>query len=195
MLRLFVALTLPADVRARLCGLMGGVPGARWVPGENLHLTLRFIGDVDEGAAADLDAEMARAPFAPFKLTLEGVGVFGASRRPRALWVGVAPSAELDILQGRVEAAAQRAGQPAETRKFMAHVTLARLNGGGDRLGRFLASNGLFRAGPFAVTGFSLMRSRLGGGDPIYDEISRYGDDAVDGAEDGEDWTDGLENG
>lgn len=194
MLRLFVALTLPADVRARLCGLMGGVPGARWVSNQNLHLTLRFIGEVDEGAAADLDAELARAPFTPFALTLEGVGVFGASRRPRALWAGVASSAELDILQGRVEAAAQRAGQPAETRKFMPHVTLARLNGGGDRLGRFLESNGLFRARPFEVGGFSLMRSRLGGGDPVYDEVSRYGDDAADGG-DGEDWTDGPENG
>lgn len=191
MLRLFVALTLPAAVRDRLCGLMGGVPGARWVPNENLHLTLRFIGDVDEGAAADLDAELSRTPFAPFKLTLEGMGVFGASRRPRALWAGVAPSPELDILQGRVEAAAQRAGQPAETRKFTPHVTLARLKGGDDRLGRFLESNGLFRAGPFDVTGFSLMRSRLGGGDPIYDEVNRYGDDAPDA----EDWTDGPENG
>lgn len=191
MLRLFVALTLPADVRERLRGLMGGLPGARWVPVENLHLTLRFIGEVDEGAAADLDAELARAPFTPFTLTLEGVGVFGASRRPRSLWVGVAPSAALDILQGRVEAAAQRAGRPAETRKFMPHVTLARLTGGGDRLGRFLASNGLFRAGPFDVGGFSLMRSRLGGGDPVYDEVYRYGADA----QDGEDWTDGLENG
>ena len=115
MLRLFVALTLPADIRERVCGLMGGVPGARWVPAENLHLTLRFIGDVDEGAADDLDAALARTQFAPFMLTLEGVGVFGASRRPRALWVGVSPSAELDILQGRVEAAALRAGQPAES--------------------------------------------------------------------------------
>lgn len=191
MLRLFVALTLPADMRERLCGLMGGLPGARWVPSENLHITLRFIGEVDEGAAADLDAELARAPFAPFTLTLEGVGVFGASRRPRALWAGVAPSAELDILQGRVEAAALRAGQPAETRKFTPHVTLARLTGGGDRLGRFLASNGLFRAPPFEVAGFSLMRSRLGGGDPVYDEVCRYGADA----QDGEDWTDGPENG
>lgn len=191
MLRLFVALTLPADIRERLGGLMGGVPGARWVPAENLHLTLRFIGDVDEGAAADLDAALAQAPFAPFMLTLQGVGVFGASRRPRALWVGVSPSDELNILQGRVEAAAQRAGQPAETRKFTPHVTLARLDGGGDRLGRFLENNGLFRAGPFAVTGFSLMRSQLGRGDPLYDEVNRYGDDAVDG----EDWTDDRESG
>ena len=100
-----------------------------------------------------------------------------------------------------MEAAAQRAGQPAESRKFTPHVTLARLDGarldgarldgGGDRLGRFLENNALFRAGPFAVTGFSLMRSLLGRGDPLYDEVNRYGDDSVDG----EDWTDDRESG
>lgn len=202
MLRLFVALTLPADVRDRLRRLTGGIPGARWTPPENLHLTLRFVGDVDEGAAADLDAELSRIAFPAFTLTLDGVGTFGASRRPRTLWVGVAPSPDLGVLQGRVEAAAQRAGQPAESRKFHPHVTLARLTGGGERLGRYIEANGMFGAGPFSVSGFSLMRSRLGSGDPVYDALRRYGaqfaaaDEVVVGEEAaGEDWTNGDENG
>lgn len=190
MLRLFVALLLPETVRDRLCGLTGGVPGARWTHPDDLHLTLRFIGETDEGTAVDLDAALSQVEIRPFALTLTGVGIFGGERKPRTLWAGVTAGPELSILQGRTEAAAQRAGLPAETRKFTPHVTLARLNSGGERLGRFLVDHSLFRAGPFPVTGFSLMESRPGGVGPVYRELRRYGDD-----DPGTLWTDDAESG
>lgn len=190
MLRLFTAILLPDDICDSLCGLTGGVPGARWTHPHDLHLTLRFVGETDEGTAADLDAALTQVEISPFDLTLAGVGIFGGERKPRALWAGVTAGPELSVLQGRVEAAAQRAGLPAETRKFVPHVTLARLNGGGERLGRFLVEHSLFRAAPFPVTGFSLMESRPGGAGPIYRELRRYGADGP-----GTLWTDEAENG
>lgn len=194
MQRLFVAVTLPHAVRDRLAGLMCGAPGAKWTLRENLHLTLRFVGAVDEGAAADIDAALTQVDCPPFDLTLDGVGLFGTLRRPRTLWAGVAPSVGLTQLQARVEAAAQRVGQAAEGRKFAPHVTLARFDGAaGDRLGRYLEGNNLFRAGPFMVNGFSLMRSHLGRDGAFYEELRRYG--ANDAAPDAEDWTNQPESG
>lgn len=199
MLRLFVAIRFPAAIRERLHGLTGGVPAARWTEPDDLHLTLRFIGEADEGCAADIDAALTQAPCAPFELTLDGVGLFGPPAKPRVLWVGVAPCPPLVLLQGRVEAAAQRAGVAAETRHFAPHVTLARLGRGaaGPRLGRFLTDRSLFRAGPIPVTGFSLMRSHGGGDGPRYAELRRYGasDAAMYPADAAMHWTTESENG
>ena len=112
MMRLFLGLTLPEDIRARLAGLCGGVPGARWVTPENLHLTLRFIGETEEETAHDISAHMARVKELPFDLTCRGVGHFGSGRRIRSLWAGVDPSPPLMALQKKVEVSARRAGLP-----------------------------------------------------------------------------------
>lgn len=127
MRRLFVALPLPPSVRQRLKMIQGGVPGARWVPEDNYHLTLRFIGDVDDGVAHDLaDAlDQIRAP--AFHITLDGVGRFGSGERSRLLWAGVQRSTDLNYLQAKVESALVRAGLPPERQKFTPHVTLANL--------------------------------------------------------------------
>src|SRR6185437_1775902 len=128
MIRLFVALDLPENIRARLLELQGGVPGARWSTNQQLHLTLRFIGEVDGDVAHDIDDTLAviRAP--AFALELSGVGEFGG-KNPRALWAGVKPNDALLHLQRKIETAMQRIGLPAEQRKFTPHVTLARLRG------------------------------------------------------------------
>lgn len=176
MLRLFVALRLPGDVRDRLAGLGGGVPGARWVEPESLHLTLRFLGETGEERVPDLDRELARALAPPFDLVLEGVGQFGGGRKAHTLWVGAASSAALAHLQAKVESAAVRAGFPPETRKFAPHVTLARLKDTPpERLTRFLAGNGLFRSRPFTVDGFTLFESRQGRTGPVYESLADYG--------------------
>ncbi|MFC7332446.1 RNA 2',3'-cyclic phosphodiesterase [Rhodocista pekingensis] len=176
MIRLFVGLPLPEPSRDRLSRLGPGFPGARRVPPENFHLTLRFIGEVDEGTAQDIDAALDLVTAPPFPLMLEGLGQFGRGGRPRALWAGVARSEALAHLRDKVESAVVRAGQPAEERKFMPHVTLARLTAEAPahKVGRFIAENGLFREGPLTVDRFVLFESVLGKGGSIYHELRSY---------------------
>jgi len=167
MVRLFVALELPDDVRERLAILAGGVPGARWTAPESLHLTLRFIGEVEEHRLCEADAALGFVEVEPFPLTLSGVGQFGSGGRPRSLWVGVAECPALFQLQARVASALARAGLPADERKFSPHITLARLRDTPiERIGRYIAANNLVRIGPFVVSRFALfesVRSRSGG--------------------------------
>lgn len=176
MIRLFVALDLPDDVRRRLAGLGGGVPGARWTEPESLHLTLRFIGEVPEDQATDIDAALAEIQAPGFDLTLDGVGVYGSGRNARVLWAGVERNEALGHLQAKVESALVRTGLPAEERRFSPHVTLARLKDAShDRIARFLGERGLFRAGPFPVDHFTLYRSHLGKTAAVYEAVGEYG--------------------
>src|SRR5262245_29255703 len=126
MIRLFAALEIPENIRMQLSLLQGGIPGARWSPVENMHLTLRFIGEVDEAVARDIDDMLADIREPTFTVSLKGVGEFGR-KEGRALWAGVAEAQPLQHLAAKVESALQRMGLPAETRKYSPHVTLARL--------------------------------------------------------------------
>ncbi|MBP2229846.1 RNA 2',3'-cyclic phosphodiesterase [Azospirillum agricola] len=175
MIRLFVALDVTEEIRQRLAGLSGGVPGARWMDPASLHLTLRFIGEVPEDQAFDIDEALAGVRAPPFALTLDGVGVFGSGRRARVLWAGVERNEALNHLQAKVESALVRCGLPAEERKFSPHVTLARLKDPPqDRVARFLGERGLFRAGPMAVDHLTLYRSHLGNGGSVYEALRAY---------------------
>ncbi len=162
MTQLFLGLAPPEDIRAWMAGLCAGVPGARWVAPENIHLTLRFIGEVEPETARDLTTPLARIEAPPFDLTLKGLGHFGSPRRLRSLWVGVDPSPPLMALQEKIEAAVQRAGFAPEGRNFTPHITLARFKSGTRvKLGDYLSGNALFTAGPFTVDGFVLFSSHL----------------------------------
>ncbi|CAO3408066.1 RNA 2',3'-cyclic phosphodiesterase [Azospirillum largimobile] len=175
MLRLFVAIDLTEEICRRLAGLAGGVPGARWTEPENLHLTLRFIGEVPEDQAMDIDAALAEIHAPAFPLSLDGVGVFGTGRKARVLWAGVERNEALAHLQAKVESALVRCGLPAEERKYSPHVTLARLRDApADRIGRFLSDRGLFRAGPMPVEHLTLYRSHLGNGGAVYESLREY---------------------
>jgi 2'-5' RNA ligase len=174
-MRLFVALTLPDQLRSRLSGLCNGLPGARWVAPENLHLTLRFIGEVDGRDAEDIDAALCGIHSPRFPLALAGVGEFGDERRLRSVWVGVEPSEMLERLQAKVEQAVQRAGQPPEKRKFKPHVTLARFKSHpGGRLESYFAERSLFRSEPFEVSEFTLYSSFLAHEGAIYSPEAAY---------------------
>lgn len=170
MYRLFAGLQLPDSVIARLTGLGGGVPGARWQQPEQVHLTLRFIGNVDGGMFDDVRYALARAGNGDaFDLQLSGVGNFGEGRRARAIWVGLLESAPLTALQARIESVLVRAGLEPEQRKFKPHVTLARLkNPDMDRVRRFLSENAMFRSEPFRVDAFHLYSSQLSHNGSIY---------------------------
>ena len=169
MVRLFVAIDLPEPVKDRLGGLCAGVPGARWVSREQIHLTLRFIGEVDNGLFSDIADELAGVAVEPFPLRLRGVGHFPPRGQPKVLWAGVEDGAPVARLHNKIEARLQRLGMPPDRRKFSAHVTLARLKN--TRIGRvrdYLAQHGLFAAESFPVSGFHLYSSRLGAAGAIH---------------------------
>lgn len=173
MIRLFAGIGLPPELAGRLAVLEAGMRGAHWVPARNLHVTLRFIGEVDGGVAQEIHECLAEIRAAAFELTLDGFGTFG-SRSATALWVGVAKSAELIHLQAKVDSALARAGVAAEGRRFLPHVTLARLKGTPiSRLQAFIAGNSPFRAG-FPVDHFTLFRSHLGHGGAEYEALAEY---------------------
>jgi len=175
MLRLFVGLSLPDGVIARLSMICAGIPGASWVAPSNMHLTLRFIGEVEEADAAEIDALLAAIEAPAFSIELASVNTFGEGTKARALWAAVKPSAELAHLQAKVESAVVRAGRPSEGRKFTPHVTLARLSKPQPpRLASFLEGHALFQAGPFGVEQFTLFESRLGKGSPVYIPLVDY---------------------
>ncbi len=174
-MRLFVALSLPETLRARLAELEGGLPGARWVAPENLHLTLRFIGEVDGHEARDLDAALAQVRAARFAVTLSGVDRFGSGRKLRALWAGVEPNPELDRLHQKIEQALRGAGLAPEGRKFRPHVTLARFKSDpGRRLHDYLAHHAAFRAETFEAREFTLYASFLAQAGAIHTPEALY---------------------
>ncbi len=171
MLRLFVGIELPPELKLRVSLLCAGVPGARWVDAGNLHLTLRYIGEVDEGIASDIDAALAQIRAQSFEVALAGVGCFG----DRMLWVGVDKNPPLLHLREKVESSLVRLGLDPETRRYAPHVTLSRLrNAGAGKLRSFLEQHTLFRAEPFRVERFALVASFLTKSGAIYEDRADY---------------------
>ncbi len=170
--RLFAALEIPRDAALSLSLLRGGLPGARWVDVENYHITLRFIGDVDGHVADEIVNAFDRIERTGFDLTLSGVGAFG-SKKPHSIFAGVAPSDGLNALRGEIDRMCGRAGAPADQRKFVPHVTIARLRNSSDRdVAMYLSGRGNFSTLPFRVGRFVLMSSRdsVGGGPYVIEE-------------------------
>lgn len=168
-MRLFVAIEIPEAIRLACERLQQGVPDARWIPPENMHLTLRFLGEVHGADFDDLMHALADVVMPPFEVEVAGIGHFESARVPTALWAGIRPSEELKRLRAKVERAVRECGLPLETRKFTPHITLARL-GETDplRLRNFLQRHSLFAPGTIPVEGFTLFSSHLGKGDPHY---------------------------
>jgi 2'-5' RNA ligase len=174
MIRLFVALELPETVREGLARLQGGVPGARWMTEDQMHLTLRFIGEVDENVAHDIDDSLVGLSAPAFTLELVGTGEFGG-KIPRALWARVKPSDALMHVQKKIETALQRLGLEPEPRKFSPHVTLARLrNAPREKVMAFLSHHGLYSSGPFPIDHFVLFSSHQGSGGSVYHPERTY---------------------
>jgi 2'-5' RNA ligase len=174
MLRLFVGIGFPPELKLRLSLLCSGIPKARWVDPGNLHLTLRFIGEISEDVAADVDEALARLRARGFVLQLAGTGVFGGDR-PRNLWVGVERSPELTALRDKIEQSLTRIGLPPEPRKFSPHVTLARLHKPPlDSVAEFLAVHAGFRAEPLPVRAFSLIASYPTKAGSVYEDQADY---------------------
>ncbi len=174
MLRLFVGIGFPPELKLRLSLLETAIPGARWVDPGNLHLTLRFIGEIGEDVAADVDAVLARLKARPFSLQLAGTGVFGGNK-PHALWVGVVREPALVALRDKIEQTLIRTGLPPEQRRFAPHVTLARLRDPPhEKLAEFLAMHGQFRVEPLRVEHFSLIASFPTKAGSVYEDQADY---------------------
>ena len=176
--RLFIGIRPPEPVRDALLDTMEALDGARWIDEANLHLTLRFVGEVERPVANDLAEMLGRIAWPRFELRIDGVGAFDRNNRhsswAHAVWARVPPADALEGLRQKVERACEGAGLGRETRRFTPHVTLARLNRSSGAVGDWLATWGDLATEPWTVDEFTLFESHLGHTGAIYEEIVRY---------------------
>jgi 2'-5' RNA ligase len=161
--RLFVAIDLPDAVKDAVDAIVSRtLAGARWVPREQLHLTMRFIGDADEQMFQSIKEGLGSIRGTPFSLTLKGVGHFPRGREPRVLWVGMEESAYLHELHKKIEQSICNAGAAADERRFSPHITIARLRATPlAKVASLEEKHREFGAGPFPVEEFYLYSSIL----------------------------------
>ncbi|MBT9446130.1 MAG: RNA 2',3'-cyclic phosphodiesterase [Hyphomonadaceae bacterium] len=176
-LRLFSALDIPDDVADRVRPLLRGVPGAKWRPRENLHVTLRFYGEISEIAADDLDAALGEVALkhGQFDIRLKGAGFFGREE-PHALWLGLEENAALRALAADCDRAARRLKLPPPEHKFSPHMTVAYLSGAAlDRVIAFEKRLALYESETWTVDAFFLLSSRVRRNAPsLYAEEASY---------------------
>ena len=175
--RLFVALRPPPAIRETLFDTMDGVPGARWQDDEQMHLTVRFIGDIDRPLAEDVVAALGSVHAPVPVVALAGVGRFAHRERTHALWAAVSPHDALAHLHRKVDQACIRAGLPPEHRAYRPHVTLARLSralGEEAAVAAWLARHGGTTSEAFALPHLILYQSHLGHAGARYEPIMRW---------------------
>lgn len=172
--RLFVALRPPRVIRDRLISAMHGVAAARWQNDEQLHLTLRFIGEVDRHRAEDVAAALGALHTPAVTARIVGVSLFERRGRPHMIWAGVEPFAPLAALHRKVDQLLHRVGVAPETRAFVPHITLARLNHAAGPVAAFLAQNSDLASPVFAFDHVTLYESQLGHGGARYHPVARY---------------------
>jgi 2'-5' RNA ligase len=179
-MRLFFALPLPESVRTALAALRTDLGKVRWVPADQLHLTLRFLGELDEPTATNLievvEAQRAARPWPVQTVSIKGVGIFGPLRRPRVLWAAVDPPTGARRIADELEHAVREAGLPPEERPFAAHVTLARFRSrvNTDALEAFLKRSSDFATASFEVEEVVLYRSTLSSSGAAHEPLHRF---------------------
>lgn len=177
MIRLFVGLELPEDIKEHIYTLRGGVPNAHWIKKENLHLDLRFIGEVEEPMAADIHASLSRIRAPAFGLAFTEIGIFSTGNDPRDLWTGVSNYTELDILRNKIDKAVSFCGVPPDRHKFHAHVRIAKLKGTSMvDAQEYIAHNNLFHTKDYTVEYFTLFSTHhhQNGEGAFYQVEARY---------------------
>ena len=172
--RLFVAIRPPETIRDLLIDAMDDSPDFRWQEDEQLHLTLRFIGEVDRPVAEDLASALGQVRGAPFDLRIAGVGRF-EQRNSGALWAAVEPKAPVATLAAKVERTCVSVGLEPDRRAFHPHITLARWKGRRTReVHDFLERRAGLSSPPFAVDAFTLFESHLSRHGAHYEEVASY---------------------
>ena len=177
MLRLFAAIEIPLTHRTRLALVEAPLPGAKWIDREDLHLTLRFAGDIDNRVASDFADFLAGIDIAPFPVRITGLGAFGG-HEPRSIHAEVDGGERLEALHRATDRAARSAGIAAEPRAYKPHISLARLRGvSPETVAHFLGSRGRFDLEPFTVDRFVLFsaRPKVGGGPYVVEETFGLG--------------------
>ena len=174
MRRLFVAIRPPAQIRSVLLRAMGGVSGARWQSDDQIHLTVRFIGDVDRHQAQDVEAALGGIHHPRFEMSLEGIGTFARRGQPEIIWAGVSPHEPVKRLHEKIDRAVERVGFPPEQRAYTPHITLARLKRSSGPVGNLLEQSGGLTSEPFPVDSFTLYESRLTPDGAVYIPVNRY---------------------
>ncbi|MBX9859665.1 MAG: RNA 2',3'-cyclic phosphodiesterase [Sphingomonas sp.] len=175
--RLFIGLQPPAVIRIALRAVMADVPAARWQHDDQLHLTLRYIGEVDARVADEVALAMSRVQACIPDVALAGVGRFDRDGRTDTLWVGLRPTEPLAALHKKVDRALVAIGLPPEGRAFVPHITLARLprsQGAGPAIDAFLARHAALSSEPFVMPHLILYESHLGTGGSAYDIVARW---------------------
>ena len=161
-MRLFIAIDLPEHIREQVTRLHHGLPGTRWTPPEQLHLTLRFIGDVNEPIYETIIERLAQVRFPPFQMRIRGVGQFLKAKLSQILWVGIAAEETLLDLQAQVEKEIRGTGLPGEKRAYQPHITIARIkNTPRQRLMDYVEQFSHFESDDFTVRAFYLYSSIL----------------------------------
>jgi 2'-5' RNA ligase len=172
--RLFVAIRPPEPIRDLLIDAMDEGPEFRWQENTQLHLTLRFVGEVDRPVAEDLAAALGRIRAERFAVRIAGVGRF-EQRSGGALWAGVEPKAAVAALAAKVERVCQSVGLQPERRAFHPHVTLARWKGRrAHEVARYVEQHGALVSDPFEVADFALFESHLSRHGAHYEQVARY---------------------
>lgn len=175
MMRLFTGLELPSDVSLDLNFMQGGIAGARWISRDSFHITLRFIGDIDEEMGREVAQALSEIDIHNLSITLKGIDVFGGNK-PHAIIALVEENAELRRLQMAQERICQSVGLAPEGRKFIPHVTLARLRDADPQaLRHFIESHALYRSRTFDVERFVLFSSKPSRGGGPYAVEEAYG--------------------
>lgn len=172
--RLFVAIRPPVAIREGLLDLMEAVPEARWQDDDQLHLTLRFIGEVDGRVGEDVAAALGAVRHPPFSIAIDGVGSFASRERVNALWAGVKPHDRLAHLHRKVDQSLVRAGLEPERRAYLPHVTLARFGRDASGVSEFAARHAGLSSPAFEVAHFALYESTLGAAGASYTVVERY---------------------
>jgi 2'-5' RNA ligase len=172
--RLFVAIRPPEPIRDLLIDAMDDSPDFRWQGDEQLHLTLRFVGEVERPVADDLADALGRIHAQPFSVRIAGVGRY-EQRNIGALWAGIEPKAPLTALAAKIERVCQQTGLEPERRAFVPHITLARWKGRRSReVADFLQRRRGLSSEPFVVAEFILFESRLSRHGAHYEPIADY---------------------
>lgn len=165
-------------MRAIQTGLDRGFHGVSWVKPESIHLTLKFLGETDDGKvqAVAIELEKAARGIGPFNLELEGVGAFPNGRAPRVIWAGIKENPELARLQQNVEKSLTAIGFEPEDRPFTPHLTLCRIKSAEDgrALGKLLSEARPEAKAAFAVSSFAFIKSVLKPSGAEYTPIREY---------------------
>jgi RNA 2',3'-cyclic 3'-phosphodiesterase len=172
--RLFVAIRPPAPIRNLLIAAMGGVSGARWQSDDQLHLSLRFIGEVDRHCAGDVLAALGAIHHPRFEVAVSGIGTFDRRGQPETVWAGVTPHEPLKTLHKKVDQAMTRVGVPPDQRAYLPHITLARLKRSSGPVRNLLEQSGGLKSEPFLVDRFALYESQLTPEGAVYTVVEAY---------------------